>query len=107
MAMARQFFDAQKASPLGPSFLPAQMTPIQDLVSRQYPLIPTSPATPGFNNTWADVQRAPSLPQNTFSSAAWASEFGSATFVPGPVVQQTVNPMNGASTLKLNIEYKI
>ena len=102
MAMARQFFDAQKTTTIGPSFQLAQIAPIQGLVSRQPLLIPTSPATPGFNDAWADVQRAPSLPQNTFSPVGWASEFSSAARAPGPVVQQTINPANGAFTPKLD-----
>ena len=102
--MARQFFDAQNTTTIGPSF---QIAPVQGLVSRQPPLIPTSPATPSFNNAWADVQRAPSLPQNTFPSVAWATEFSSAAFAPGPVVQQTANPANGAFTPNLDEEYKI
>jgi hypothetical protein len=105
MAMARQFFDAQKAETIGPSFQPAQITPMQGLVSRQPLLIPTSPASPGFNDAWADVQRAPSLPQNTFSPVAWASEFSSVARAPGPVVQQTINPTNSAFTL--DKEYNI
>jgi hypothetical protein len=107
MAMARQFFDAQKATTIGPSFQPAQMAQIQGLVSPQPLFIPTSPATPSFNDAWADVQRAPSLPQNTFSSVAWTSEFSSAALASGPVVQQTINSANGAFTPNLDKEYNI
>jgi hypothetical protein len=96
MAMARQFFDAQKSPALLPSFPPAQVAPIQDLMSRQ---LPSPVAAPNFNDAWADVQRAPSLPHNAFSSAAWANEFSPAAFAPGPLVQQTVAATNGASTL--------
>jgi hypothetical protein len=97
MAMARQFFDAQKGATLGPSFSSAQIAPVRDLMSRQLPLIPVSPATaPNLGDAWANVQRAPILPGNAFSSAAWASEFNSNAFAPGPVVQQTATPMNGA-----------
>lgn len=96
MAMARQFFDTQRGATLGPSFSPAQIAPVQDLVSRQLPLIPVSPATaPNLSGAWANVQRAPSLAGNAFSSAAWASEFNSNAFSPGPVVQQAVIPTNG------------
>lgn len=102
MAMARQFFDAQKGATLGPSFSPAQIAPAQDLVSRQLPHIPTNPTTaPNLSDAWANVQRASSLPGpgNAFSSAAWASEFGSHVFSPGPVVQQTVSLTNGAFSI--------
>lgn len=100
MAMARQFFDAQKSPALWPSFPPAQVAPTQDLMARQLPSIQASPvAAPNFNDAWADVQRAPGLPHNAFSSAAWANEFSPAAFAPGPLVQQTVATTNGASTL--------
>ena len=94
--MARQFFDARNATALGLSFSPAQMIPIQDLASRQLPVIPTSRATPNFNGAWAETDRAPSLP---LSPAAWASEFSSGAFAPGPVVQQSITPVKGARTV--------
>ena len=97
MAMARQFFDARNATALGHSFSPTQMVPIQDLASRQLPVIPTSHrATPNFNGAWAETDRAPSLP---LSPAAWASEFSSGVFAPGPVVQQSITPVKGARTV--------
>jgi len=102
MAMARQFFDAPKGATLGLSFSPAQIAPAQGLVSRQVPLIPAGPTTaPNFSDAWANVQRAPSLPGNAFSSAAWASEFSSHAFSPGLVgqQQQTVTPTNGAFSI--------
>jgi len=103
MAMARQFFDAQKGATLGPSFSPAQIAPVQGLVSRQHPLIPVSPATaPNLSDAWANVQRAPTLLGNAFSSAAWASEFSSNAFAPGPAVQRTVAPTNGAFSVWLH-----
>jgi len=93
MAMARQFFDLQKSAPPGASFSP---TPIHDLVSRQLPLIPASPsAAPNFNAAWAEIHRAPpGLPQNSLSSGAWASEFNSASFGPGPMILQNGTPAN-------------
>lgn len=97
MAMARQFFDARNATALGHSFSPTQMVPIQDLASRQLPVISTSHrATPNFNGAWAETDRAPSLP---LSPAAWASEFSSGVFAPGPVVQQSITPVKGARTV--------
>jgi len=100
MAMARQFFDAQKGAILGPSFSPAQIAPVQGLVSRQLPLIPVSSTiAPNFSDAWANLQHAPSLPGNAFSSAAWASEFSSNAFAPGPVVQRTVTSTNGAFSI--------
>ncbi|KAH9986567.1 hypothetical protein BJV74DRAFT_844857 [Russula compacta] len=99
MAMARQFFDAQNPATLRPSFSPAQIAPIQDLVPRQLSLIATRPAaTPNLNDVWAVTQRAPSLPQKSLSSAAWASEFGSATFSSGLIVQQSVTPANATQS---------
>jgi hypothetical protein len=100
MAMARQFFNAQNATALGPSFSPAQILPFQDLASRQLPLVPASRhATTNFNGTWTETERAQSLPQNALSPAAWASEFSSGVVAPGPMVQQSVTPVKGAFTL--------
>jgi peroxin-5 len=93
MAMARQFFDAQNASGPGPSFSPAQIAPIQDLASRQLPIVPTSRhATPFFNGARAETERVPSLPQSTVSPASWASEFNSGVFTPGSSVHQSITP---------------
>jgi hypothetical protein len=103
MAMARQFFESQKTTALGPSFSPAQMAPIQDLVSPQLSLISANRGMPGFNDAWAEIQRtqgATGLPQTTFSSAAWASEFGPAAFASGPAVQQSLTPTNSAPALQ-------
>ncbi len=99
MAMARQFFDTQNATGLGPSFSPARITPIQDLASLQLPLVTASRhATPNLNGAWAETKRAPSLPQYTLSPAAWASEFSTGVFTPGSVVQ-SLNPVKGAFAL--------
>ncbi|KAI9463608.1 peroxisome targeting signal receptor [Lactarius psammicola] len=98
MAMARQFFDAQQATGPGPSFSPAQIPPMQDLMSRQLPLtVANRGAMPNLNDAWADIQRtqaAHSLPHNPFPSTAWAGEFKPAAFTPGPTIQQSVPPIN-------------
>lgn len=100
MAMARQFFDAQNATGLGPSFSPAQIAPIQGLASRQLPIVSASRhATPNFNGAWAETERAPSLPQSNLSPASWASEFNSGVFTPGSIVHQSITPAKGAFTL--------
>jgi hypothetical protein len=100
MAMARQFFDAQNATALGPFFSPAQTLPIQDLASSQLSVVPASRlSTTNFNGTWGETERAQSLSQNTLPLAAWASEFSSGVFSPGPVAQQSVTPVKGAFTL--------
>ena len=99
MAMARQFFDAQQATGPGPSFSPAQIPHMQDLVSRQLTAANRG-AVPNMNDAWADIQRtqaAHSLPYNAFPSTAWASEFSPATFTPGPTIQQNVPQVNCAS----------
>jgi hypothetical protein len=97
MAMARQFFDPQNATGLG---LSAQITPIQDLASRQLPIVPaTRHATPNFNGTWAETERVPSFPQSTLSPASWASEFNSGVFTPGSIVHQSITSAKGAFTL--------
>ncbi len=94
MVMARQFFDAQNAIRLGPSFSPV---PIQDLASRQLPLVPASRhAMPNLNGAWPEAEYTSNLHQSTLSAASWASEFGSGGFTPGPVVQQSVTPAKGA-----------
>jgi hypothetical protein len=102
--MARQFFNAQsKTTTPGPSFSPAQMAPIQDFLSHQFPLISANHGMPDFNGAWAEIQRtqgAPGSSQTTFSSAPWASEFNSTAFVPGPAVQQSLTPTNSAFLLK-------
>ena len=104
MAMARQFFDAQNATGPGPSFSPA---PIQDLASRQLPIVPTSRhATPFFNGAWAATERVPSLPQSTVSPPSWASEFNSGVFTPGSIVHQSITPAKGASTLQPDLNMK-
>jgi hypothetical protein len=98
MAMARQFFNAQSQTTTSrPSFSPAQMAPIQDLLSQQLPFISANHGMPNFNAAWADIQRAQGAPgstQTTFSSAAWASEFNATAFVPDPVAQQSLIPTN-------------
>jgi hypothetical protein len=100
MAMARQFFDAQNATGLGPSFSPAQIAPIQDLASRQLPIVPASRhAMPNFNGTWAETERAPSLPQSTLSPTSWASEFNSGVFTPGSIIHQSIAQSKGAFRL--------
>lgn len=100
MAMARQFFDAQNTTSLGPSFSPVQVAPIHDLASRQLPIVPVSRhATPNFNGAWAETERAPSLSQSTLSLTSWASEFNSGVFRPGSIAQQSITPVNGAFTL--------
>jgi hypothetical protein len=100
MAMARQFFDAQNATGLGPSFSPAQIAPIQDLASRQLPIGPaTRHVAPNFNGTWAETERASSLPQSTLSPASWASEFNLGAFTPDSNIQQSISPAKGAFTL--------
>jgi hypothetical protein len=100
MAMARQFFDAQNTTGIGPSFSPAQIAPIQDLASRQFPIVPaTRHATPNFNGAWAETERASSIPQSTLSPASWASEFNLGAFTPGSIVHQSITPANGAFTL--------
>jgi hypothetical protein len=100
MAMARQFFDAQNATGLGPSFSLAQIAPIQDLAPRQLTIVPASRhATPNFNGAWTETERAQSLPQNTLSPASWASEFNSGVFTPGAIVHQSITTAKGASTL--------
>ena len=97
MAMARQFFDAQQATGLGPSFSPAQVPHMQDLMSRQLPLtVANRGAMPNLNDAWADFQRTQGV-HNTFPSTAWASEFSPVTFTPGPTIQQSVPPVNCAS----------
>ena len=98
--MARQFFDAQNATSLGPSFPPVQVAPIHDLASRQLPIVPVSRhATPNFNGTWAETECAPSLSQSTLSLSSWASEFNSGVFTPGSIAQQSNIPVKGALTL--------
>ena len=100
MAMARQFFDAQNTTGLGPSFTPAQMTPIQDLASRQLPIIPaTQHATPNFNGAWGETERASNLRQSTLSPASWASEFNLGVFTPGSITNQSITSAKGAFML--------
>jgi hypothetical protein len=100
MAMARQFFDRQSATGLGHGFSPTQIAPIQDLASRQLPIVPASRhATPNFNGAWAEIGRAPSLPQSNLSPASWASEFDSGVFTPGSIVHQSITAAKGAFTL--------
>ncbi|KAF8274493.1 peroxisome targeting signal receptor [Lactarius quietus] len=105
MVMARQFFDAQQATGPGPSFSPAQMPPMQDLVSRQLPLtVANRGAMPNLNDAWAEIQRsqaAHSLPHNTFPSTAWASEFSPAAFNPGPTIQQSAPQVNSTQNPQL------
>jgi len=99
MAMARQFFDTQNTTGLGPSFSPAQIAPIQDLASRQLPIVPASRhAMPNFNGAWAETERVPSLPQSTLSPASWASEFNSGVFTPGSIIHQSITQAKGAFT---------
>ena len=105
MTMARQFFEAQKTTTPGPSFSPPQMAPMQDLLSPQLPHISANRSMPDLNDAWAGFQRTlghPGLPQTTFSSAAWASEFHPAAFVPGPTAEQSANSANGAFALQFN-----
>ena len=98
--MARHFFDAQNATGLGPSFSLAQIAPIQDLASRELPNVPASRrATPNFNGAWAEIGRAPSLPQSFLSPASWASEFHSGVITPGSIVHQSIAPAKGAFTM--------
>lgn len=100
MAMARQFFDAQNATSLGPSFSHAQIAPIQDLAFRQLPIgPPTHHATPNLNGAWAETERALSLPQSTLSPASWASEFNLGAFTPNSITHQSISPAKGAFTL--------
>lgn len=98
MAMARQFFNAQQATGPGASFSPAQMPPMQDLMSRQLSLtVANRGAVPNLNDAWADIQRnqaAHSLPHNAIPSTAWASEFSPAAFAPGPTMQQNAPQVN-------------
>ncbi|KAI0266835.1 peroxisome targeting signal receptor [Gloeopeniophorella convolvens] len=98
MAMARQFFEAQQGPASGPSFSPAQMAPMQDLMARQLPLtVANRGMSSNLNNAWADVQRtqsAPALPHNAMSQAGWANEFSPAAFAHGPPVQQSATPTN-------------
>jgi len=101
MALARQFFGAQNATGPGPSFSPAQIAPIQDLASRQLPIVPASRhAAPNFNSAWAETERAPSLPQSTLSPASWANDFNSGVFTPGSIVHQSIISAKGAFTLQ-------
>jgi hypothetical protein len=105
MAMARQFFETQKTAAPGPSFSPAQMAPMQGFLSRQLPHMSTNRSMPDFSDAWAEIQRAqgpPGLHQNTFSPAAWASEFNPVAFAPGPLVQQSATLANGAFALQFN-----
>lgn len=101
MAMARQFFDSQQATGPGPSFSPAQMPPMQDLMSRQLQLTAANRgAVLNMNDAWADIQRnqaVHSMPHNAFPSTGWASEFSPAAFAPGPTIQQNVSQVNCAS----------
>lgn len=92
MAMARQFFDSHNATSLGHSFSPAQIAPpIQDLVSRQLSIVPASRhSTPNFNGSWAETDRALSLPQSALSTASWASEFNSEGRTAGPIVHHSI-----------------
>jgi hypothetical protein len=100
MAMARQFFDAQNATGLGPSFSPVQIAPIQDLASRQLPIVPaTRHAMLNFNGAWAESEHASSLRQSTPSPAAWASEFNLGVLTPGSITHQSITPAKGAFTL--------
>jgi hypothetical protein len=99
MAMARQFFGAQNATSL-PSFSPAQIAPIQDMVSRQLSIVPASRhAMPNSNGSWAETERAPSLPQSTLSPASWASEFNPGVFTPGSIAHHSIAPAKGAFSL--------
>jgi hypothetical protein len=100
MAMARHFFDAHNATSLGPAFSPAQIAPIQDLASRQLPIVPATPhAAPNFNGAWGETEHASSLPKNTLSPASWASEFNLGGFTPGSIIHQSITPAKGAFTL--------
>ena len=100
MTMARQFFDTQNATGLGPSFSLAQIAPIQDLASRQLQILPAGRhSTSNFNGAWAETERAPSLSQNTQLPASWANEFNAGVFTPGSIVHQSITPAKGAFSL--------